>query len=107
MSRKCTFTGKGVLSGNNVSHSNRKTRRRFLPNLQNFSFFSLTLDRSVTLRLAAHTARTIDHNKGLDEFLLGSRVALLQKEALLVKKEIMDARKSIEKATGKITEQSA
>ncbi len=93
MSRKCTFTGKGVLSGNNVSHSNRKTRRRFLPNLQKFSFFSMTLNRNISLRLATCTARTIDHNHGLDEFLLNSNVADLQREALLIKKEILTAKK--------------
>lgn len=93
MSRKCAFSGKGVLTGNNVSHSNRKTRRRFLPNLQNFSFFSAALNRSITLRLASHTARTIDHNHGLDEFLLNSQVANLPKEALLVRKAILAAKK--------------
>ena len=70
MSRRCEITGKGVLSGNNVSHANNKTRRRFLPNLQSRRLFSETLGESVRLRIAASTLRTIEKRGGLDGYLL-------------------------------------
>ena len=71
MSRRCEITGKGVLSGNNVSHANNKTRRRFLPNLQVTSLLSEALGQSVRLRLSTRAIRTIEHNGGIDAFLLG------------------------------------
>jgi large subunit ribosomal protein L28 len=69
MSRRCQLTGKGVLTGNNVSHANNKTRRRYLPNLQETSLLSDTLGTSVRLRLCTQALRTIEHNGGLDAFL--------------------------------------
>ena len=72
MARRCGITGKGVLTGNNVSHANNKTRRRFLPNLQETSFFSDVLGGPVRLRVSTHGIRTIEHNGGLDAFLLGT-----------------------------------
>jgi len=69
MARRCGITGKGVLTGNNVSHANNKTRRRFLPNLQETSFFSDVLATSIQLRLTTNGIRTIEHNGGLDAFL--------------------------------------
>lgn len=70
MARRCAVTQKGVLTGNNVSHANNKSRRRFLPNLQNVSFMSDSLGRAVQLRLSANAIRTIEHHGGLDAFLL-------------------------------------
>ena len=70
MARRCAVTGKGVLSGNNVSHANNKTRRRFLPNLQESSFFSDVLAAQVRLRLTANGIRTVEHNGGIDSYLL-------------------------------------
>ena len=70
MSRRCELTGKGVLSGNNVSHANNKTRRRFLPNLQITSVLSETLGREIRLRLSTRAIRTLEHNGGLDAFLM-------------------------------------
>ena len=70
MARRCTLTRKGVLTGNNVSHANNKTRRRFLPNLQSRRLFSETLGQSVRLRIAASTLRTIEKRGGLDGYLL-------------------------------------
>ena len=70
MARRCTLTRKGVLTGNNVSHANNKTRRRFLPNLQSRRLFSETLGQTVRLRIAASTLRTIEKRGGLDGFLL-------------------------------------
>ena len=73
MSRRCEITGKGVLSGNNVSHANNKTRRRFLPNLQVTSLLSEALGQTVRLRLSTRAIRTIEHNGGIDAFLLGDQ----------------------------------
>ena len=70
MARKCEITGKGVLSGNNVSHANNKTRRRFLPNLQESSMLSDVLGTAVHMRLSTRAIRTVEHNGGIDAFLL-------------------------------------
>ncbi len=69
MAKRCQITGKGVLSGNNVSHANNKTRRRFYPNLRIASFFSEVLGRKVRLRLSTNAIRTIEFHGGFDEFL--------------------------------------
>ena len=70
MARRCIVTGKGVMTGNNVSHANNKTRRRFLPNLQSVSLLSETLGATVTLRVSTRGLRTIEHNGGLDAYLV-------------------------------------
>ena len=88
MSRRCQFTGKGVQSGNNVSHANNKTRRRFLPNMQNTSLLSDILGTTVRLRLTTHAIRTIEHNGGLDAFLLGTPNRSLPEEAQVLKRRI-------------------
>ncbi len=69
MSRRCQISGKGVLTGNNVSHANNKTRRRYLPNLQEASLLSEALGGAVRLRVTTNALRTIEHNGGLDAFL--------------------------------------
>jgi large subunit ribosomal protein L28 len=69
MSRVCELTGKAVMSGNNVSHANNKTRRRFLPNLVNVTLLSEALNQSVSLRISAHALRSVEHRGGLDAFL--------------------------------------
>ena len=91
MARRCGITGKGVLTGNNVSHANNKTRRRFLPNLQETSFFSDVLATSVRLRLSVNGIRTIEHNGGLDAFLLGTPNRSLPAEAQTLKRRIAKA----------------
>ena len=91
MSRRCELTGKGVLTGNRVSHSNIKTRRRYLPNLQRVSLLSETLGQTFKFRIAASTLRTVDHRGGLDAFLLKARDTELSDHALKVKKDIMAA----------------
>lgn len=88
MTRLCEISGKSVQTGNNVSHSNRKTRRRFLPNLHNFSLRSDILDCTVRLRLSANGMRTIEHNLGLDNYLLTTPASRLSPEALKLKKLI-------------------
>lgn len=89
MSRRCEITGKGVLSGNNVSHANNKTRRRFLPNLQESSMLSDILGVSVTMRLCTRAIRTVEHNGGIDAFLLGTPNRNLAPEAQVVKRRIL------------------
>ena len=92
MSRRCQITGKGVLTGNNVSHANNKTRRRFLPNLQDTSLLSDALGGSVRLRLSTRAIRTIEHNGGIDAFLLQTPDAKLTPEARVLKRRIQRAR---------------
>jgi large subunit ribosomal protein L28 len=88
MSRRCELTGKAVQSGNLVSHSNHKTRTRFLPNLVNVSLISDSLQRSVRLRIAAAALRSVEHRGGLDAFLLKARDTELSIDALRLKREI-------------------
>jgi large subunit ribosomal protein L28 len=91
MSRRCEITGKGVLSGNNVSHANNKTRRRFLPNLQDTSMLSDVLGHPVKMRLSTRGIRTVEHNGGIDAFLLGTPNRKLPPEALTLKRRITRA----------------
>jgi large subunit ribosomal protein L28 len=85
------MTGKGVLSGNNVSHANNKTRRRFLPNLQVTSLLSDALGAEVRLRLSTRAIRTIEHNGGIDAFLLGRPNSKLTPEGVVLKRRMQRA----------------
>ena len=89
MSRRCDLTGKGPLVGNKVSHSNRKTKRRFLPNLLNVTMISDALGRSVRLRVSANALKTVDHRGGLDAFLLGAKEDKLAPKVRLLKRAIV------------------
>ena len=89
MSMKCQLTGKTFQSGNNVSHAKNRTKRRFLPNLQNISFISEKLGRSIRLKVAASTIRTVEKKGGLDEYLLATSNTELPPEALKIKKQIL------------------
>ena len=91
MSRRCQMTGKGVLTGNNVSHANNKTRRRYLPNLQETSILSDALGTQVRLRLCTQALRTIEHNGGLDSFLTTTSNRKLPVEAQALKRRIVKA----------------
>jgi large subunit ribosomal protein L28 len=91
MSRRCQITGKGVLSGNNVSHANNRSRRRFLPNLQDSSVLSDILGAAVRLRLSTRGIRTIEHNGGIDAYLLGTRDAQLTVDARALKRRLLRA----------------
>jgi large subunit ribosomal protein L28 len=91
MARRCAVTGKGVLTGNNVSHANNKTRRRYLPNLQETSFFSDILGTSIRMRLSVNGIRTVEHNGGLDAFLLGTPDRRLPVEAKVLKRRLEKA----------------
>ncbi len=91
MSRVCELTGKGPMVGNNVSHANNKTRRRFLPNLNQVTLQSETLGRGFSFRAAASAIRTVDHRGGLDAFLLKAKDSELSASALKVKRDIQKA----------------
>ena len=91
MARRCDITGKGVLSGNNVSHAHNKTRRRYLPNIQTISVLSVALDSSVRLRLSTSAIRSIEHSGGLDTYLLDAADKNLAPEGLRLKKRIKKA----------------
>ena len=88
MARRCAITGKGVLTGNNVSHANNRTRRRFLPNLQEASLLSDALGHSVRLRISTNGLKTVEHNGGIDSYLLSIANTKLSAEARRLKKRI-------------------
>jgi large subunit ribosomal protein L28 len=92
MSRRCDLTGKSAQVGHRVSHSNIKTKRRFLPNLLNVTLISDALGRSVKLRVSANALRTVDHRGGLDAFLIKAQDDDLSSKALELKRRIRKAR---------------
>ncbi|QKV20140.1 50S ribosomal protein L28 [Oricola thermophila] len=96
MSRACELTGKSVQSGNNVSHANNKTRRRFLPNLCHVTLMSETMGQSYRFRISAAALRTVEHRGGLDAFLAKAKDNELSQRARLLKRQI--AKKAAEKA---------
>ncbi len=91
MSRRCELTGKGVMTGNNVSHAKNRTRRVFRPNLVDVTMASETLDRSFKFRVSASALRTVDHRGGLDAFMAKAKDSELSIAALKVKKDIAKA----------------
>ena len=93
MSRRCELTAKGPQVGHKVSHSNHKTKRRFLPNLVNVTFLSDTLGRPVRLRVSTNALKSVDHRGGLDAFLLKAKEAELSQKAVDIKRQI--ARKKL------------
>ena len=95
MSRVCEISGKNVMSGNNVSHAKNKTKRKFLPNLQNVKFFSKTLDKFISMKVSVHALKSVEKNGGLDDFLKKTSNRVLAPEALVIKKSILKTTKSI------------
>ena len=91
MSRRCELTGKGPMVGNNVSHAHNKTKRRFLPNLNDVSLMSETLGRTFRLRVSSSALRTVDHRGGLDTYLLKAKDGDLSDTALKIKRDIAKA----------------
>jgi large subunit ribosomal protein L28 len=91
MAKRCRLSGKGVLTGNNVSHAHNKTRRRFLPNLQETTVMSQALDEKVRLRISMQALRSIDHRGGIDAYLLASRDVDLDPQLRRLKKRIRRA----------------
>jgi large subunit ribosomal protein L28 len=96
MARRCALSGKGVMVGNNVSHANNRTKRRFLPNLHRHSVYSETLGESIRLRISTHALRTVEHRGGLDNFLLEARDAELPGDLRRLKRRIRAARSAAE-----------
>ena len=92
MSRRCELTGKAALVGHRVSHSNIKTKRRFLPNLFNVTMISEALGRSVKLRVSANAIKSVDHRGGLDAFLLKAKDDELSHKALEIKRQVAKKR---------------
>jgi large subunit ribosomal protein L28 len=88
MSRRCDLTGKGVMVGHKVSHSNIKTKRRFLPNLLNVTLMSDALGRSFKMRISANALKSVDHRGGLDAFLLKAKDAELAPKVLDIKRSL-------------------
>ena len=91
MARRCELTGKAVLTGNNVSHANNRTRRRYLPNLQHVSLLSDALGQSLRLRVSAHAIRTVEKRGGIDAFLLKAKDDTLSLNARRLKRRIEKA----------------
>ena len=94
MAKRCQITGKTVMSGNNVSHANNRTRRRFLPNLQFTTMQSDILGRSLKLRVSTSAIRTVEKHGGIDPFLIQARNSELADEARAIKSEILAASQS-------------
>jgi len=92
MARRCELTGKAVQSGNKVSHSNRKTRTRFLPNLVQVTLVSDALERAVRLRVSAAALRSVEHRGGLDDFLIKAHESELSERATELKRAIAKKR---------------
>ena len=92
MSRVCELTGKGPVTGHNVSHANNKTKRRFLPNLNDVHLMSETLGRTFKLRVSAAALRTVDHRGGLDRFMERARERDLSDRAVRIRRDILKAR---------------
>ncbi|MAF98332.1 MAG: 50S ribosomal protein L28 [Micavibrio sp.] len=88
MSRRCVITGKGVMSGNNVSHAQNKTRRKFLPNVQDTSLYSETLDRWISLRVSTAGLRTVEHKGGFDAYLTSTAKTKLDAALRPIKAQI-------------------
>ncbi|MFQ5534267.1 MAG: 50S ribosomal protein L28 [Sphingomonadales bacterium] len=88
MARRCELTGKGVLTGNNVSHAHNKTRRRYLPNLQNASLISDALGETFRFRVCANGLRSVEHNGGLDSYLLKTADSKLSLKAKRIKRAV-------------------
>jgi large subunit ribosomal protein L28 len=99
MSRRCDLTGKTAQVGHKVSHSNRKTKRRFLPNLLNVTLISDQLGRSVKLRVSANALKTVDHRGGLDAFLLKASDDDLSTRALELKRQIRKKKRAVPQGT--------
>ncbi len=89
MTRKCDLTGKLVITGNNVSHANNRTKRRFIPNLQSVSLYSDLLEKKIKFRIAASTLRTVEKNGGIDNFLANASNSNLSIIAQKYKKSIV------------------
>ena len=94
MSRVCEISGKSVMTGNNVSHAKNRTRRKFLPNLQNVKLYSKILDAFISMRICVRSLKTVEKNGGLDNYLMKSNNRDLAPEAQAIKNTILKADKN-------------
>lgn len=94
MSRRCELSGKAVQSGNSVSHANNRTRRRFLPNLNQVTLISDALGQNVHLRISSHALRSVEARGGLDDYLLKARDSVLSPRALKLKRQVAKKREA-------------
>ena len=99
MSRVCEISGKKVMSGNNVSHAKNKTRRKFIPNLQNVKFFSKILNKFINMKISVRALKTVEKNGGLDEYLTKTSNRALAPQAIAIKKLIIKHVKIEKQAT--------
>ena len=93
MSKECKISGKKPMSGNNVSHANNKTKRRFIPNLQNVKLYSGTLQKYINLNITIRTMKTVEKNGGLDSYLIKTSNKNLADTAIKIKKQILKCNK--------------
>ncbi|MDC3063266.1 50S ribosomal protein L28 [Alphaproteobacteria bacterium] len=89
MSKVCEISGKKPMSGNNVSHANNRTKRRFIPNLQNVKLYSGTLQKYINLNITVRTMKTVEKNGGLDSYLIKTSNRNLADTAIKIKKQIL------------------
>ena len=89
MSKICEISGKKPMTGNNVSHANNRTRRRFMPNLQNVKLYSGTLQKYINLNITIRTMKTVEKNGGLDSYLIKTSNKNLADAAIKIKKQIL------------------
>ena len=89
MSKVCEISGKKPMSGNNVSHANNRTKRRFIPNLQNVKLYSVTLQKYIYLNITVRTMKTVEKNGGLDSYLIKTSNRNLADTAIKIKKQIL------------------
>lgn len=103
MTRRCMVTGKGPLVGNNVSHANNKTKRRFLPSVKTTSIYSEALGRMVSLKVTTHGIRSIEHKGGLDVYLTGTAPSKLDEALRPIRAEIVSKQGAVKKPVAKKT----
>ena len=99
MSRVCEIYGKNVMSGNNVSHAKNRTRRKFLPNLQNVKLFSKSLDKFINMKICVRSLKTVEKNGGLDDYLKKTSNRVLAPEAIAIKNTILKHAKKDQNVT--------
>jgi len=99
MSRVCEISGKNVMSGNNVSHAKNRTRRKFLPNLQNVKLFSKSLDKFINMKICVRSLKTVEKNGGLDDYLKKTSNSVLAPEAIAIKNTILKHAKKDQNVT--------
>ena len=99
MSRVCEISGKNVMSGNNVSHAKNRTRRKFLPNLQNVKLFSKSLDKFINMKICVRSLKTVEKNGGIDDYLIKTSNRVLAPEAIAIKNTILKHEKKEKNAS--------